>query len=142
VAIDLNPFPADQARIIRDIQRMAEEALTAAKRVAAVPITRAAGPFVLPNSAQPAIPRDACALYAVSGELRVIFSDGTVKEIPDPVTFTQAAFVASISGTPGDAPSTYSQAYAQSLRNQMDEIRDYCHATRDTEIAAGLRESA
>jgi len=24
----------------------------------------------------------------------------------------------------------------------MDEIRDYCHATRDTEIAAGLRQSA
>ncbi|HEY9472669.1 MAG TPA: hypothetical protein VIS06_02335 [Mycobacteriales bacterium] len=132
----------DILQTIAQMQRQIAQLYSAAQTRPA--IARFSQPVVLADSAQPPTPSGGCAIYAVSGQLRVIYSDGTVMSIPDLNDFQvpQAAFVASISGTPGDAPSTYSQAYAQSLRNQMDEIRDYCHATRDTEIAAGLRQSA
>lgn len=91
-------------------------------------ITRFSQPVILANSAQPSTPSGGCALYAVSGQLRVIYSDGTVKEIPDPDDnpFTQGVAVPDIDvfTSPSNPPATLDGLHSayQSLRDDAQSI--------------------
>ena len=128
-------YPADVGRIIRDLQQRVDEALTIAKRIPAIPIERATGPFVIPSGSPPNPPAGAVVLYESGGRLMVKNSAGqvvTVENVPD-IPFQQGSPVAS--PPVFNSPSNPQQTVA-ALHAAYQALRDDCQSgLRATVIA-------
>lgn len=119
-------FPADQARIIRDLQDKVDQALTIAKTIPAIPITKASGPFVIPPGS-PSPPQSGhVVLYAADGTLRVMNSSGQTFDLrPPEIPFVQGPAV--------DAPPVFNspsnpQQTVQALHAAYQALRDDCQS--------------
>ena len=117
-----DPFPVDQNRIIKDLERRIEALEAQVRARPGTPITQASGPFYIPNSSTPDTPTGGVRLYAAGGGFRVIEDDGTVREIGDP--FTPASNVIVDSITAPTAPGTYNSTWGQQIRNDLVSVNN------------------
>lgn len=78
----LDPFPVDQNRIIKSLEKRIEALEALIRQKDGAPVTKASGSFFLPNSGTPATPVGGAEIYGSGGEFRVITSAGVIKQMP------------------------------------------------------------
>jgi hypothetical protein len=110
-------YGSTEVRIIAALERRIEDLEAQVRNRPGAPVTQASGPLFLPNSATPDVPSGGVKVYAAGGDLRVIDSGGTVKQIPDP-----GAPVDTPTSYLSNAPASYNQAWAQNLALTADEL--------------------
>lgn len=111
-----DPVGSNEVRIVKELEARIAALETLVRTVTGAPVTKASGPMFIPNAAQPATPTGGFKMYAVSGQLRVIQSDGTVKEIS---AFTPAANIVVPGISAPNAPIGYSQSQAQAISDGL-----------------------
>ena len=103
-------------RIVKDLEARIAALETLVRTVTGAPVTKASSAFFLPNSSTPATPTGGCRAYAVGGELRIIQSDGQVRQISE---FTPADNVIVPGISAPNAPASYSQSQAQAISDGL-----------------------
>ncbi|MEV1199466.1 hypothetical protein [Microbispora rosea] len=129
----VDKFPAEQQRIVKDLQDTVERLNTIARNVTPIKISKATGWFDLPD-ASPDEPGSGVRLYSSSGKLGVKNADGETLSIPIADVDNPANFSSPSSQT-GDwaSASAYTQLRADCARLH-DTLRDLMNAMR----SAGL----
>ncbi|MBB4700074.1 hypothetical protein [Sphaerisporangium siamense] len=126
--MSLNPYPADQNEILRDLQRQINALAAEVKRVTGVPVTKASAPFLVPSASAPAAPSSGAYLYVSGGEVYVRSTSRHYSTLPPEVP--QAAEVAPAANiTSGNAPSSYSQSWAQQIYDGLVSSKNTINAT-------------
>lgn len=112
-----DPMGATQVRIMAALENRIAALESQIRTQLGAPVTKASGPLFLPNSADPPTPTGGVRMYAASGQLRVIESDGTVRVFP--IDFSS---VPTPTVNLSNAPGAYNQTWAQDLAASVSSI--------------------
>ncbi|MGS2641668.1 hypothetical protein [Streptosporangium sp. G12] len=113
----LDPFPVDQNRIIKSLERRIEALEALVRTQAGAPVTKASGAFFLPNSGTPDTPVGGALVYASSGDFRVRTSGGVIKQMPG-----IGVSVPNATNNLALAPATYNKAHLDQCINSIDTL--------------------
>ncbi|MGC5009737.1 hypothetical protein ACLQ2R_03125 [Streptosporangium sp. DT93] len=122
-------FPPDQNRIIAALERRIADLEGLVRQTKGAPVTKASGPFFLPNSGTPDNPVGGALIYASGGDLRALTAGGQVLQIPG-----QGYAVADPAFPLTNATPTYTQGQVQTIVNTVDN-----HQTAILLLLASLR---
>ncbi|TYB50226.1 hypothetical protein FXF51_56720 [Nonomuraea sp. PA05] len=125
MSMPIDPFPVGESQIVRELARRVAALESRLGVQPAVQISASSGPLFIPNSGVPDTPSGGCRVYAVGGELRVIQSNGSVRQIP-----AQGGSVTTPTVNLSNAPASYSQTWAQDLAASTSSIfQSYANAS-------------
>lgn len=133
----MSAFPDSQDQQIRDLQRQVEALANEVKNLRGLVITRASGPFFIPNASSPSAQSGGVVAYAIGGEPAWRSSSGSVIQIPEPFSpASDPGAVPSFSST--NAPGTYQAAYVEATADGLDALVDWCALLRTRLINADI----
>ncbi|MFI7532566.1 hypothetical protein [Streptosporangium sp. NPDC049376] len=116
----LDPYPLDQTRIIKDLERRVEQLEALLRRTTGTPVTQASSEFFIPDSpSTPDVPTGGIVLYSSSGAAWWRSGTGTTRPLTPPqipATSNPAAFIV------GSAPSSYNSGWGGDMRAALLDL--------------------
>ncbi|MBG0830502.1 hypothetical protein HS041_22330 [Planomonospora sp. ID67723] len=133
----MDQFPAEESRIIRELQRRIERLETLVGQVKGTPVTQTSGPLFIPDGT-PSTPSGGAYLFSEGGVFKWRSSGGTTYS-GIPPTVPKASFVSDPNPiSAGGAPGAYSSAHSEALRTDITHLRTKYIALRDALVSAPL----
>jgi hypothetical protein len=115
--MSIDPFPGEQGRIIRQLQKDVERLNSLAGVQQPLPVTQASAAFLVPATATPATPGSGAILYVEGNELRWRSTAG------DFAARTDIDGVDDADWTLFNAPPSYDQAHIQTIIDTLESLR-------------------